>query len=84
MQDDDLISALTTVLVIPLTTNLKRLSLPTTVLISKGNAGLDHDSVALCHHLQVRGKAGLISRIGALSPDCLAEVQECLLDVLGL
>ncbi|HEY3242592.1 MAG TPA: type II toxin-antitoxin system PemK/MazF family toxin [Phycisphaerae bacterium] len=84
LQDDALTAALTTVIVLPLTTNLKRLALPTTVLVRAGEAGLPRDSVVLCHQVQVRGKARLLSRIGELAPDRLAEVQDRLLDTLGL
>lgn len=84
LQDDAFTSALATIIVIPLTTNLKRLNLPTTLLIPAGEAGLSHDSVALCHQIQVRGKARLISQLGELSPERLAEVQDCLLNALGL
>jgi len=38
-----------TVITIPLTTNLKRAALPTSILLSKNEGGLDADSVALCH-----------------------------------
>jgi mRNA interferase MazF len=84
LQDDGLLSALTTVIVLPLTTNLKRLSLPTTLLIPSGESGLTQDSVALCHQIQVRGKARLLRRLGELSENRLAEVQDVLLDALGL
>ncbi len=84
MQDDSLIAALTTIVVLPLTTNLKRLALPTTRRIPAGEGGLPKDSVALCHQIQVRGKARLLSRLGELTDDRLAEIQDCLLDTLGL
>ena len=84
MQHDDVTPALMTVIVMPLTTNLKRLSLPTTCLIPLGEGGLDHDSVALCHQIQVQGKVRLRYRRGELSEDRLAEIQNCLLDTLGM
>ncbi len=83
-QDDRLIAALTTVIVLPLTTNLKRLGLPTTVFVPAGEGGLPRDSVALCHQLQVRGKARLLTRLGDLPAARLAEIQDCLLTTLGL
>ncbi len=47
----DLISRFTTTLLaIPLTTNLRRASLPSCVRIAQGEGGLAHESVALCHH----------------------------------
>ena len=84
MQNDTLIPSLTTVIVLPLTTNLKRLALPTTVLLPAGEGGLAQDSVALCHQIQVRGKARLQKRLGALTPERFAEIQDCLLDTLGI
>ena len=51
---NDLVSKFsTTALTIPLTTNLRRASLPTCVQISQGDGGLASDSVALCHQLRV-------------------------------
>src|SRR5262245_11448288 len=41
-----------TFLTIPLTTNLRRASLPTCVLVQQGEGGLAKDSVALCHQLR--------------------------------
>ena len=84
LQDDAFTSALTTVIVLPLTTNLKRLNLPTTLLIPAGEAGLTQNSVVLCHQVQARGKARLISKLGELSAERFAEVQDCLLNALGL
>ena len=84
MQDDVITLALTTVIVMPLTTNIKRLSLPTTRLIPAGEGGLSHDSVGLRHQIQVRGKVRLLYRLGQLSDDRLAEIQDCLLDTLGM
>ncbi|MDQ2686398.1 MAG: type II toxin-antitoxin system PemK/MazF family toxin, partial [Armatimonadota bacterium] len=65
MQDDLLTPVLTTVIVVPLTTNLKRLTLPPTLLFHAGEGGLPQDSVALYYQIQVRGKVRLLSRLGA-------------------
>ena len=83
LMDDLLIPLYTTVTVVPLTTTLQRVAMPGTVLIRAGEGGLDKDSVALGFQLQVRGKERLGRRLGALSPDRLAEVQEGVLRVLG-
>ena len=61
IQQDTLTEDYVTVIVIPLTTNKKRLALPTTLLLEAGEAGLDKDSVVLCNQVQVRGKARLLS-----------------------
>ena len=84
MQDDTLTPALTTIIVLPLTTNLKRLALATTVFIPGGEGGLSQDSVVLCHQIQVRGKARLLKRLGDLSESSFSAVQECLLNALGI
>lgn len=57
-QDNRLIPATLTVLVIPFTTNLKMRKLPTCVLIPTGEGGLRQDSVALCHQMRALDKAG--------------------------
>lgn len=84
LQDDDLNRNLATSIVIPLTSKTKRLSIPTTVFIPAGQAGLTLDSVALCHQIQVRGSVRFLSLVGTLSPTRLSEVQTALLDALGL
>ncbi len=84
MQNDVLTPALTTVIVVPLTTNLKRLAAQPTLLLRAGEGGLARDSVALCFQVQVRGKARLQFRLGALDPARFDEVQEKVLNALGL
>ena len=84
MQSDDLASTLTTVIVVPLTTNLTRSRLPTTVLIPAGEAGLPKDSVVLCNQIQVRGRARLVTRMGELSMSYLEQVEQTLLTALGI
>lgn len=84
LQNDTLNQELVTSIVVPLTTKTKRLSIPTTVFFPAGEAGLTQDSVALCHQVQVRGKARFLSLLGSLAPLRLAEVQTALLDALGL
>ena len=84
LQDDILTPALTTVIVVPLTTNLRRLTTQPTLLLSAGEGGLPQDSVVLCYQVQVRGKARLLSRLGALAPERLKEIQDGVLNALGL
>lgn len=71
-------------IVVPLTTNLKRLLTQPTRLLYAGEGGFTHDSVVLCCQVQVRGKARLLSRLGVLSTARLIEVQEGVLNALGL
>ncbi len=50
-QENTISQFTTTIITIPLTTNLKRSSLPSCLLIPKNEGGLNQDSVALCHQL---------------------------------
>ena len=84
LQDDGLGQVFATTIVIPLTTNLRRLGLPTTLLLHAGEGGLPRDSVALCYQVQVRGKARLSQRLGELSPERLSDIEANLLRALGL
>ena len=84
LQNDDLGQVFATTIVVPLTTNLRRLSLPTTLLLNAGEGGLPRDSVALCYQVQVRGKARLTQKLGELSSGRLFEIQMSLLEALGL
>lgn len=84
LQDDSLGQVFATTIVVPLTTNLRRLSLPTTLLLNAGEGGLPRDSVVLCYQVQVRGKARLTQRMGELSLERLSEIEAGLLTALGL
>ena len=64
-----------TFLTIPLTTNLRRASLPSCVFIAEGEGGLSRDSVALCHQLRVLDKVRLVRRLGEVSDDVLTEIE---------
>ena len=84
LQEDALNQTLPTLIVAPLTTKIRRLSIPTTLLLSAGEGGLAQDSVVLCHQVQVRGKARLQSRLGLLSPERFDEVRNGVLAAFGL
>lgn len=73
----------TTVIAIPLTTNLRRASLPTCLLIQNGEAGLVSDSVALCHQLRVIDKMRLQNTIGEVNSDTLMLLEGKILLTLG-
>lgn len=74
----------TTILTIPLTTNLRRASLPSCVQISKGEGGLASDSVALCHQLRVLDKTRLTRRLGAVSPKTISAIESCVKFTMGM
>ena len=74
----------TTILAIPLTTNLRRASLPSCVPISKGDGGLASDSVALCHQLRVLDKTRLLKRLGTVSAHAISAIEGCLMFTMGM
>ena len=82
-QNDTISRYTTTVISIPLTTNLRRASLPSCVLIPSGEGGLTQDSVALCHQLRVLDKTRLRNKIGELNPEILVQLENIILFTLG-
>ena len=82
-QTDDL-SRLSTVVVIPLTTQLKRAGFANTVLIPAREAGQERDSVALCHQIRALDRRKLLHNIGELAPERLSEIEASVLFVLGI
>jgi|SRR5215213_7541199 len=74
----------TTILAIPLTTNLRRAALPSCVQIPKGEGGLASDSVALCHQLRVLDKTRLMRRLGAVSPRTISVIESCVKFTMGM
>jgi mRNA interferase MazF len=62
---------------------LRRAALPSCLLISSGQGGLNQDSVALCHQLRVLDKTRLIKRLGQLDINTIAELERIVLFTLG-
>ncbi|GFP41428.1 mRNA interferase MazF [Candidatus Hakubella thermalkaliphila] len=73
-----------TVLAIPLTTNLRRASLPSCVQISKGEGGLASDSVVLCHQLRVLDKTRLQRKLGTVRQETLSAIESRVLFTMGI
>jgi mRNA interferase MazF len=73
-----------TFLAIPFTTNLRRASLPTCLLIRIGEGGLDKDSVALCHQLRVLDRMRLKRRLGVVSAEVMTAVESCVAFTTGM
>lgn len=69
MQNNILNDALSTVFVIPLTSNLKRKGLLTTVSLPKKKTGLSKDSVGLLYQIKTIDKARLGKKIGSIPKD---------------
>ncbi len=65
-----------TIIIIPFTTNLRRATLPSSVLIQRGEGGLTSDSVALCHQIRAVDKSRLQTRTGKISPTIMNLVEE--------
>jgi len=82
-QENTLSKFTSTVITIPLTTNLRRASLPSCLLISSGQDGLNQESVALCHQLRVLDKTRLIKRLGQLDNETIANLESIVLFALG-
>ncbi|MFN2455093.1 MAG: type II toxin-antitoxin system PemK/MazF family toxin [Pyrinomonadaceae bacterium] len=74
----------TTVLAVPLTTNLRRALLPSCVQISKGEGGLASDSVALCHQLRVLDKRRLMRKLGTINPATISSIESCVKFTMGM
>ena len=74
-QNDTISRYTTTAIGIPLTTNLRRASLPSCVLIPGGERGLTQDSVALCHQLRVLDKTRLRNKMGEVNPEIMLQLE---------
>lgn len=83
MQNNLVYKFTTTVITILLTTNLRRASLPTCLLIPKDEGGLAQDSVALCHQMRVLDKTRLLNKLGDLKPETLTSLEGIVLLTLG-
>ena len=84
LQNDIINKFTTTVLSIPMTTNLRRAALPSCVKIAKGEGGLASDSVALCHQLRVLDKTRLSRKLGSVTPQTIETIESCVLFTLGI
>ena len=84
LQNDAINRFTTTVLAIPLTTNLRRAALPSCVQVTQGDGGLTSDSVILCHQMRALDKSRLKKRLGILSDAAVLAVEARLLFTLGI
>ena len=83
-QNDAINQFTTTILTIPLTTNLRRALLPSCIKISKGEGGLTSDSVALCHQLRVLDKTRLLRKLGSVTQETVTAIESCILFTMGI
>ncbi|MGF1567547.1 MAG: type II toxin-antitoxin system PemK/MazF family toxin [Nodosilinea sp.] len=82
-QESDLARFTTTVITIPVTSNLRRAALPTCLQISKDKGGLSQTSVALCHQLRVLDQTRLTKRLGRLQSTTISALEVVVLFTLG-
>ncbi|MEM7757427.1 MAG: type II toxin-antitoxin system PemK/MazF family toxin [Cyanobacteria bacterium P01_A01_bin.40] len=73
----------TTIITIPLTTNLRRAKLPSSLLIISGQGSLEKDSVALCHQLRVIDITRLKKKLGQLDSSVISDLETKVLLTLG-
>ncbi len=84
LQNDTINKFTTTLLAIPMTTNLRRAALPSCLKVARGEGSLTHDSVALCHQLRVLDKTRLSRKLGSVSPQTFETLENCVLFTLGV
>jgi len=84
LQNPDLARFTSTVICIPLTTNLKRLGLPGTCFIKRGDGGLGHDGVALAFQMRALDVSRLVKRLGRVSAETLENLADAALNALGV
>lgn len=82
-QSDALTSALASVLVVPLTTNLDRAHLAGTALLQATEGGLPEDSVALAFQMRAVPKSALLTRVRPLTETEISELELATDEVLG-
>ncbi len=73
-----------TVVIIPLTKNLKRAKLPTCVFVPYPEGGLKRDSVALCHQIRALDKSGIGNYWGTLPASRMEEIDKAMLFTTGI
>ena len=67
-----------TVIIIPLTTSLRRAQIPGCILVRQGEGGLPQDSVALCYQIRAIDKSRLQNRLGSLTDVKINEIENAL------
>jgi mRNA interferase MazF len=84
LQNDAIGAFTSTIVVVPLTTVLRRAQLPSSAFIPALGTGLSSNSVALCHQLRVIDKARLRGRLGGVPQEVLLQVEHAILFTLGI
>jgi len=84
VQCDQANERIPTVTVVPLTSNLRAGRFLFTVTISAAELGLAMDGVALVFHIRTLDQTRLIRKLGRLTPQTMAQVDQALALHLGL
>lgn len=84
LQNDAVSRYTSTVLAVPLTTNLTRASLPTSTRIRAGEGGLPADSIALCHQTRALDVRRLSDRLGIVSSEVMHGIDAVMMFALGI
>ncbi len=85
VQNDDFnLSAIRTVVVVPLTTNLGLAEAPGNVLIDIEESFLPKDSVAVVSHLNAIDKRRLLEKVSLLPSATIAQIEQGILLVLDI
>lgn len=82
-QESTLAKFTTTIIAIPVTSNLRRAALPTCVQIAQGEGGLSQDSVALCHQIRALDRTRLFKKLGQLESNTVIDLETTILFTLG-
>jgi mRNA interferase MazF len=78
VQSDSVTSLLSTVQVVPCTTNLRWSAFPFCVQVARLEGGLTDDSVALCHQMRALDATRLIRKMGELGDDRMEEIESAI------
>ena len=80
---DELLAGVDDELVVVVPVSSSRARTPLRPPITPGE-GVDADSVAVCRGIRAVARARLVSRIGAVAPATMREIDRALADILGL
>lgn len=83
-QNPSLAQFTSTVLCIPLTSNMKRIGLPGTCFIKQGDGGLPQDSIALAFQMRALDSSRLGKRIGQVSSATIEALADAVINALGI
>jgi len=78
VQRDTLDRFTTTVVVVPVTSNLRRAKIPGKIILPAGEGGLTQDSVVLCYQVVALDRQRLIQKLGNISADYLSKLKVAL------